>query len=122
MLETKAGEPIGSLPDGHSQREDTTLADNAVRHFGIVKTGFRVAKVVNTFGCVANTAESLDEFRYKNTSQRCLAGGDTTGNVDEGRERSVDPAGLACLRYEDRWFHHRLGLCLPFRHVPHSRI
>ncbi len=38
---------------------------NAVKHFLMRKTGFCVAKVVKTFGFIAYTAETLDEFRYK---------------------------------------------------------
>ncbi len=29
------------------------------------KPGFCFAKVVKTFGCIAQTTETLDEFRYK---------------------------------------------------------
>jgi len=36
---------------------DFTPAGNAVKRFAILKTGFGVAKVVKTFGCVVNTAQ-----------------------------------------------------------------
>ncbi len=38
---------------------------NAVKHLALPKARFRVAKVVKTFGCIALTTETLDEFRYK---------------------------------------------------------
>jgi len=56
-------------PERPIQNRCAAPAGNALRNFAIVKTGVRVAKVVQTFGCVVNTAETLDEFRDKNASQ-----------------------------------------------------
>ncbi len=38
---------------------------SAVQHHALLKTRFCVAKVVKTFGCIAQTTETLDEFHYR---------------------------------------------------------
>ncbi len=42
-----------------------TCSPRHFRHLAMLKTGFCVAKVVKTFGCIAQTTETLDEFRYE---------------------------------------------------------
>ena len=36
-----------------------------MKHFSLRKTGFCVAKVVKTFDGIAQSTETLEEFRYK---------------------------------------------------------
>ncbi len=53
---------------------------NICAAFLVQKTGLCVAKVVKIFGCIAETTETLDEFRCKillspqNASRRCQNG------------------------------------------------